>query len=234
MEIASAQWNRLVLQGAGALGVDLTPEALEGFGRHARELLVWNQRMNLTRIVDPMDLAVRHMVDSLALAPHIPAGRIVADIGSGGGFPGIPIRLARADLRLTLIESIGKKASFLKHLVRSLGLVGVDILQVRAESAPHDPELAGRFDVVMSRALASLWECFLLSIPLLKQDGMILALKAAKAGDEIRHLKENLKKSGAGPIEDVKDNVRISLVPYHLPNVEGERAVVKITLEAGS
>ena len=233
MQIASPDWDRLIIEGAEALDIKLTPKAIRGFGRHAQELLIWNRRMNLTRIVDPMDLAVRHMVDSLALVPHLPEGRIVADIGSGGGFPGIPIKLSRPDLHLTLIESIGKKVSFLKHTVRILGLEGIHIVQARAESAVTDQDLKGRFDVVIFRALASLWECFVLSIPFLRQDGMMLAMKAAKAGDEIRQLEDLMRKSDSGPLRDMKKKARISLYPYQLPKMEGERAVVKITLEEG-
>jgi 16S rRNA (guanine527-N7)-methyltransferase len=229
MEIASVEWNRLIEEGAAGLGISISEVAMEGFGRHASELKIWNQRMNLTRIVEPVELAVRHILDSLALVPHIPQDAWIVDIGSGGGFPGIPIKLARSDTHLTMVESIGKKVSFLKHMIRFLELEETEVLQIRAESAEDKPHLKHQFDVAICRALADLKQCYRLAIPFLKPDGILLALKGAKAKEEIQDFEAALAQEKKRVLNVLAKDIQVSAIPYRLPFMETEMAVVRVS-----
>lgn len=157
---------------------------------HIRLLDAWNEAINLTRVVDPLERAARHFLDSLAAVPEIerllPAGRVnAADLGSGGGFPGIPIaaRLLtrRPDLTLTLIESVGKKARFLEAVCAASGLAPrLRVAHARAEELVQGGGI--RFDLIMARAIAPLGELIRLAAPLLTPRGALLAWK--RAGDD--------------------------------------------------
>jgi len=156
---------------------------------HLRLLDAWNPAINLTRVSDPRERATRHLLDSLVAAPHIerllPSGGKIADLGSGGGFPGVPLaaRLlsGHADLSMTLIESIGKKARFLEVVTAASGLVPrLRVAHARAEELAQGGGV--RFDVVTARAVAPLGELIRLAAPLLTPTGSLLAWK--RASDE--------------------------------------------------
>ncbi len=161
-----------------------------GWSRDAREplanqllyylilLVRWNGAYNLTAVRDPLQMVSRHLLDSLAIAPH--AHGALADVGSGAGLPGIPLALARPDLKLTLIESNGKKARFLREAVRVLQLPNVQVAHLRAQA-----HASNHFDQVVSRAFSSLADFVLASAHLLKPGGQLLAMKGILPADEI-------------------------------------------------
>jgi 16S rRNA (guanine527-N7)-methyltransferase len=131
------------------VGVQLSPSQEEQFWLYLQELLEWNRRVNLTAITDPTDIVIKHFVDSLTPLPYLGASRRLLDLGSGAGFPGIPLKIAAPDLRLSLVDSNRKKVSFLKHLRRTLELRDATALHRRIENLPPaDPP----FQVVVSRA----------------------------------------------------------------------------------
>jgi 16S rRNA (guanine527-N7)-methyltransferase len=142
--MTAANFERLKIE-AARLGVQLEPPHLDQFRKYLDLLLTWNRKINLTAITDPEDVLDKHFLDSLATVPLVPAGRLI-DVGAGAGLPGIPIAIVRSDVRVSLLESIGKKASFLRTAVHELGL-GCEVLEVRLE------EYAGpKFDTAISRA----------------------------------------------------------------------------------
>ena len=145
-------------QGLDQLGLVLSDEQVRQFGIYQRELESWNQRFNLTRIVGHEPVQVLHFLDSLtavlALSPETRAGGKVIDVATGAGFPGIPLKIALPGLRLTLVDSIGKKATFLEYLLDALNLPDVELLLERAESLAHEPDNRDAFDVVLARGLA--------------------------------------------------------------------------------
>ncbi len=192
--IGSEEWNRILSEGAATLGIKLEDRQIRLMALHATELLKWNRRVNLTRITEPVEVAVKHFLDSMAAAPLIGAEKTVLDLGSGGGFPGLPLKVAVPDARVTLVDSARKKVSFLKHVIRQIGLEGVDALQSRVESLGGHPAHRGKYDVVVSRALASLDDFVRLAMPLVASRGVIVALKAGRAADEIRELAARCRK----------------------------------------
>jgi 16S rRNA (guanine527-N7)-methyltransferase len=143
----------------------------------------WNRTYNLTAIRDPREMVGKHLLDSLAMHPHV-AGGSLADLGTGAGLPGIPLALAKPGLQVTLVESNGKKARFLREAVRTLGLANARVAESRAE-ALDEP---GAYDAITARALATLPLIIELGGHLLKPGGRLLAMKAAVPDDEIAAL----------------------------------------------
>jgi 16S rRNA (guanine527-N7)-methyltransferase len=171
--------RRLLLEGAAALGVSLSPEALAHFRIYLQELQTWNARVNLTGLRSDRDIIIKGFLDSLAVLPFLLDAPSLADLGSGAGFPGLVLKLARPDLILTMVESRGKKAVFLEYLAARMGLSGVEVVQARLT-----PRLARewgpRFAALTSRAAFSLEHFLQLAAPLLLPGGRALALKGAK------------------------------------------------------
>ena len=168
-------------ESANELGIQLTPLQLDQFEIYFRELADWNQRMNLTSVVGYEEVQVKHFLDSLTVVLAVPGGlaglESVIDVGAGPGFPGLPLKLVSPELRLALVESIGKKADFLRHLVATLGLSGVEVHTGRAERLSHQPELREAFDLVVTRGLARLSVLAEYTLPFCCLGGMMVALK---------------------------------------------------------
>jgi 16S rRNA (guanine527-N7)-methyltransferase len=180
---------------------------------------------NLTAITRPEEIALKHFVDSIAPATGMPAKARLLDIGSGGGFPGIPLKIIRPSLDVTLIDSSRKKVSFLKHVIRTLGLSGISAVHCRAESMSNGPGTAMGFDVVICRALASLEDFVPLALPLLAKKGTGMALKAKAAETEVAQAQraaEWLAKPHLGAGRALVFNQ----TTYTLPFLDAERALV--------
>lgn len=140
-------------EGAGAMGLRLSPGQLKLLGRHVDLLLKWNKSINLTSITDPAEVVEKHVLDSLALVPVLPSGSLL-DAGSGGGFPGIPVAIARPDLEVVLVDSVQKKVAFLKNALAELRLPTVKALAVRLEGNPSREDLP-RVHAAVARAYAA-------------------------------------------------------------------------------
>lgn len=168
-----------LLADAPGLAAILPPGFVDVAERYVYLLLVANRRTNLTRVVDPREVARFHLLDSLAALPLIDAAGIanVVDIGSGGGLPAIPLAIARPELRWLLVESVAKKAEALRGFVAELRLAGVDIADRRAETIGADPAHRGQHDLVTARACAPLPVLVELAMPLLRPGGTLLAWK---------------------------------------------------------
>ncbi len=181
-----------------ALGVHLAPPVLDSIGNYLALLLAMNEQMNLTAIVDAEQAWEKHGLDALSLLPHLDGlrpGMRLADVGSGGGVPGIILAAARPDLRVTLVEATQKKAAFLEAVAAALGLANVTVRAVRAE-ALHHSEVAGTFDVVTARAVAKLAMLVPLVAPLVRPGGRLLLIKGQRADEELAAAKSALGKHG--------------------------------------
>jgi 16S rRNA (guanine527-N7)-methyltransferase len=155
------------------MGLRLDPIALERMARHAQALLEWNRTTNLTAITDPVQVAVKHFLDAILPSAHIPTNGQLLDIGTGGGFPGIPLKILRPDQPMTLIDGARKKINFVKHVIRHLGLENIEALQVRAELLCGHSENQGRFAVIVCRAVSDLSAMARLALPLLAPRGKL-------------------------------------------------------------
>jgi 16S rRNA (guanine527-N7)-methyltransferase len=169
-------------QGLAEIGVSLGERAIQQLLAYAAEVARWRQRVNITGFREPEQIVREGILRSLRLLPLLPEGdRIgLADVGSGAGFPGIPLKVARPDLRVTLIEASRRRASFLSHSIRLLGLEGIVCLRGRVEVLRDEPGIRGAFDVVAARALAPLPEAIALLTPLLAPSGSLLLLQGKR------------------------------------------------------
>jgi 16S rRNA (guanine527-N7)-methyltransferase len=178
-----------------ALGVALDATQIERMARYLGLLVAMNELVNLTRITAPEEAWTRHVLDALTLVPQlasVPAGARVVDVGSGGGVPGIPLAIARPDLRVSLLEATHKKADFLRAVSAELGLE-VEVHAERAEKLASTT-LAGTFDVVTARAVAAIDTLLGWTAPFAKPGGTLLFIKGGRADEELLAAKSALKK----------------------------------------
>jgi 16S rRNA (guanine527-N7)-methyltransferase len=194
----SELWNELTLRA----GTTLTPEQHALLHRYLDLLEAGGRRMNLTRITDRAAAELLHVADSLTLLPFLPSGPIcIADVGSGGGVPGIVLAIALPRAQVTLIESTGKKCRFLEESIAALGLGNASVLPGRAEDLAEMGGQDGsreRFDVVVARALATLSWVAEWCLPLARVGGEVLAMKGPKAAEELAKAKPVIRLLGGG------------------------------------
>ena len=183
METAS---KNLLTEGAKAYGIFLDEKAIEAFELYLRELLKWNQKINLTAIRTEKGIVLKHFLDSLSVLPHLSGVSLLLDLGSGAGFPGIPLKIVQPSLRVTLVDSVRKKVDFQRHILRTLGLRGIEAVHGRAQDQEILGRMKGQFDMVVSRALSDTQTFLKLSAPFLKKGGKVLAMKAYVSREEIQ------------------------------------------------
>ena len=225
MQIGSQEWSDLIVEGAQAFDISLNPGQTRQFAVHAVELDRWNQKINITAITDPFEVAVKHFLDSLPAARFLPTDANLLDIGSGGGFPGLPLKVILPSLSVTLIDASRKKVNFLKHVIRTLKLENIEALHIRAEDLAKDPLYRNRFDVVVSRAVSALDLFRRLARPLLIHEGFMVALKGDIANDELIEL-EGRGGSGGKPFGAVVGRFSVTVEKYHLPFLDSKRSIV--------
>jgi 16S rRNA (guanine527-N7)-methyltransferase len=178
----------ILRRGAASLGIDLSDEQLDRFERYYHLLVDWNSRFNLTSVTDYDAVQAVHFLDSLtiALAEGNLDGKRVIDVGAGAGFPGLPLKIAFPGVKLTLLEATGKKAVFLTEAAASLGLEDVTVINARAEDAARQPEHRGKYDLAVSRAVASLDTLCELCLPFCRVGGVFIAMKKGDITGEIQ------------------------------------------------
>jgi len=213
--------DQLVRCSRDLLGLDISPETQRAFSLYASELLAWNEKINLTAITDPEAIEMRHFLDSLSVLLAVPltAGQRVIDVGTGAGFPGLPLRLMCPQIELTLLEATTKKTDFLKHILQKLNLQNVRVLNARAEDAGQDFANREQFDVAVARAVAQMRVLVEYMLPLCKIGGRCVALKGENAIAETQQAEHALKMLG-GRVEKV--------IPVELPSVPETHYLVVI------
>ncbi|MBN1380564.1 MAG: 16S rRNA (guanine(527)-N(7))-methyltransferase RsmG [Deltaproteobacteria bacterium] len=179
------------IQAAAEIGITIGEKERNLFNLYCEELLVWNEKMNLVSVKTRDDIWMKHFIDSLTLLPLIktPAGRLL-DIGSGAGFPGIPIKIAMNTLEVFLLEASRKRVSFLKHLRRRLRLEGLHIIHKRVEDFVTDESHLHTFDIVVSRASLKLPELIRISSFFLVGNGRVIAMKGPEITKELKESAE--------------------------------------------
>jgi len=183
---------------AGEMGVALPPDALARFEAYLRELLVWRRRINLTAATTPQAVVSLHFIDSLLPLSFVDFPRLarVADVGSGGGFPGLPTKIVRPDLRVTLIEASTRRVAFLEHVGRVLELTDLTVVWGRAEVLGRAIEHRERFDIVLSRAAARAGAAAELCLPFARVGGTVVLLKGPRAGPELEAARPLIERLG--------------------------------------
>ena len=176
--------ERILVEGANSFGLHLDERAIEAFHRYLKELLKWNEKINLTAIRAEKGIVLKHFLDSLSVYPYLSEPPFLLDMGSGAGFPGVPLKLVQPSLSVTLIDSVLKKVDFQRHIIRALGLKGIQALHGRAQGKEILAKLEGQFDLVISRAFSDLKTFLQLGYPFLRERGMALAMKGEVREDE--------------------------------------------------
>ncbi len=203
------------------LGIHLTKEQLGALSIYEQELITWNTRYNLTALREPEQIRIKHFLDSLTPLPvmHEQAMHKVVDVGTGAGFPGIPLKIACPSMELTLIESVGKKAEFCAHIVQVLRLDKVNIVHGRVENLAHEIAHRQQYDWALARAVANMPVLAEYLLPLVRVGGAMLAMKGESAAAEMQEAEFATRLLGG--------KLRI-LRPIHLPGVQEERFLIVI------
>lgn len=203
------------------LGINMTAHQEDAFAWYASELVAWNQRVNLTAITDLQSIEVKHFLDSLTCMLVMgarPVGRVV-DVGTGAGFPGLPLKIINPQLRMTLIESVGKKAAFCRHVVQSLGLEGVEVLHSRAERVGHLEGHRQVYDWALARAVAEMAALVEYLLPLLSIGGQAIIQKG-ETGPAEAHTAEGAIRILGGRF--------MQMIPLELPRVVEPRYLIVV------
>ncbi len=170
----------MIIEILSPLRPDLTPEQLARFETYYAMLADWNTRVNLTAITAPEDVAKKHFLDSLAAAPYLKPNASIVDVGTGAGFPGLPLLILRPDLKVTLMDSLQKRLVFLEAVCKELKLTA-ELVHARAEDAGQNPKYREKFDVALTRAVSALPVLCELTLPLVKVGGTSIAYKGDSA-----------------------------------------------------
>jgi len=206
--------RQLLKEGAHEFGVKLSEKQLYLFTLFLEGLCSWNRRMNLTGISEKREMIIKLLLDPLVALPYLSPSGTVLDIGSGAGIPGLPIKIGRPEFEVHLLESKAKKISFLRDMIRKLGLKGIKAYKGRAEKKADLPSLFHFYDIVAVRALASLKKTISICSSYLEPGGLLVTFKGSSVDQEIENSKRLMEEL----------NFRISKkFPYSLPETQGKR-----------
>lgn len=212
----------LFKQSLEAAGISLTDQQMTQFNRYFELLVEWNEKINLTAITEKEEVYLKHFYDSLTVAMHVELADksySLVDVGSGAGFPSIPLKIALPNLEITIVDSLNKRINFINEVVSELGLKGVHAYHDRAETFGQNPLFRGQFDFATARAVARLNLLAEFCLPLVKKQGQFLAMKAQSADDEIAESKNAIATLGGKFVEDIQ---------FDLPSGAGERHILRI------
>jgi 16S rRNA (guanine527-N7)-methyltransferase len=213
--------EKLAQEAKTLFNIHLTGRQVTELIKYEKELLEWNQKFNLTAIRDAESIRTKHFLDSFScvLAWRVSPPNQLIDVGTGAGFPGLPIKILYPNLKLTLVESVGKKAMFCQHIVSVLGLEHVEVIQSRAEDLGQDPQHREKYDWAVARAVANLNVLSEYLIPLVKVGGIMLAQKGESGPAEAQSAEKVMELLG-GKLKQ--------LIPLNLPGVADDRYLVVV------
>lgn len=215
--------KELLKNACAQVGVEVDAVAADKLDTYAALLVEWNQKMNLTAITDPTDMVIKHFADSLAAAPLLPDGAFsLIDVGTGAGFPGVPLAILRPDCKLTLLDSLNKRLIFLDAVCKALG-IQAELVHLRAEEGGRNPKYRDTFDVATARAVGGLPLLCEYCLPYVKKGGCFLALKGPTGEEEAERSASAIKKLGGSTRE-----VRKFLLPADSKGETAERQIYLI------
>ncbi|BAL84527.1 putative ribosomal RNA small subunit methyltransferase G [Selenomonas ruminantium subsp. lactilytica TAM6421] len=203
-------------------GIELNDKQMEQFNRYFELLVEWNEKINLTAITEPKEVAIKHMIDSITAYDEalFKDGTTVIDVGTGAGFPGLPLKIFCPEIKLTLMDSLNKRIKFLQTVVEELGLKDVECVHARAEEGARNKKYRESFDIAVSRAVARLPILCEYCLPFVKKGGHFIALKGMQFQEEAEEAAKAIKVMGGSKTE---------IRPVKLPELDDKRAVITIT-----
>ena len=201
------------------MGVSFSVKQTEQFFEYMNLLIEWNEKMNLTAITEPDEIILKHFIDSITILKELEDGSKLVDVGTGAGFPGIPLSIMNPTLKITLVDSLNKRLIFLQEVVNKLKLENIEIVHARAEEFGQNKKYREQFDISTSRAVANLSTLSEYLIPLVKVGGKVISMKAAEAKQELNEAKKAIEVLG-GTVEKVDE--------FNLPQSDIGRTVIII------
>lgn len=204
-----------------SFGIELDDIKLEQFHKYYELLIEWNKNINLTAITEYGDVLTKHFLDSLAIVKAIDCKRTYSliDVGTGAGFPGIPIKIVFPNIKVTLLDSLKKRVNFLDEVIKNLSLTDIEAIHGRAEDFAKEDKLREQYDISVSRAVANLSTLSELCLPYVNVNGKFIAYKSEKADIELIEAQNAIQILGGGNIEKI---------PFLLPGTEFERNIIVI------
>lgn len=214
------KYQDLLRQGAESFGISLSQAQLEKFEVYSKLLVEWNEKINLTAITDDEGIAIKHFLDSLSLLPLIPKeSKTIIDVGTGAGFPGIPLKITFDKFKVTLLDSLDKRVKFLNELCANLELKDISAVHGRAEDFGVDKKYREQYDIATARAVANLPVLMEYCLPFVKIGGIFAAMKGPDAKEELKESSKALELLG-GEVLEVKS--------FNLPQTDYERCIILI------
>ena len=213
------EFKKVLYEKVKKIGIELKEEQLEKFYLYMNILLEWNEKINLTAITNEEEIILKHFVDSLTINKYIEEGKSIIDVGTGAGFPGIPIKILREDLKVTLLDSLNKRINFLNEVIEKLDLKNIECIHGRAEEFGKNKNYREKYDFATSRAVANMSTLSEYLIPFVKVGGKVLAMKGDKSEEELEEAKKAIKLLG-GKVENT-DN-------FYLPDSDIKRNIIII------
>lgn len=201
------------------LGVRFSVEQTEQFFEYMNLLIEWNEKMNLTAITEPEDIILKHFIDSITILKEIKDDVKLVDVGTGAGFPGIPISIMKPSIKVTLVDSLNKRLMFLQEVADKLNLNNINMLHMRAEELGQNKKYRESFDIATSRAVANLSTLSEYLIPLVKVNGKVISMKASSAQEEIKQANNAINVLG-GAIKKIEE--------FNLPQSDIGRTIIVI------
>lgn len=198
---------------------NLNDEQIKKFNKYRELLKEWNEKVNLTAITDDEEITLKHFIDSLTCLKYLKGNEKLIDVGTGAGFPGIPLKIADNELDVTLLDSLNKRIIFLNEVIKDLSLNNIKTVHSRAEDAGRDDKYREKFDVAVSRAVANLSTLSEYLLPFVKLNGICICMKGANVSDEIENAKNAINELG-GKIEKIDK--------FKLANTDNERNIIVI------
>ncbi len=198
---------------------ELTEDQVENFFKYMNLLLEWNEKINLTAITDVDDIILKHFIDSMTVLKYIEKDKSIIDVGTGAGFPGIPIAIMREDVKITLLDSLNKRINFLNEVCSELKINNIETIHGRAEEAGQNKQYREKYDIAVSRAVANMTTLSEYLIPFVKVGGICICMKGSEIDHELEQAKFAIKELG-GKIEKVEK--------FNLPDSDIERNIVII------
>lgn len=210
--------EKILRDGAKELGIEPDEKAISALLEYKRILLEWNKKINLTAIEEEREFIVKHFLDSLTILPYLSSVNNIIDVGTGAGFPGLPLKIVRPSLKVTLMDSLEKRVGFLNTVISELKLTSITAIHSRAEDAGASPDHREKYDAATARAVASLPVLLEYCLPFVKTGGIFIAMKGS-ASDEIKASSKALDLLG-GRIEKIEN--------FTLPGSDISRTIIII------
>ena len=213
------EFEKLFKEKEKEININIPDENVEKFYKYMKSLIEWNEKMNLTAITEPKEIILKHFIDSITILKYIDDNSKLVDVGTGAGFPGVPLSIMNPTLKITLVDSLNKRLIFLQEVVKELNLKNIEIVHARAEEFGQNKNYREKFDIATSRAVANLATLSEYLVPLVKIGGKIISMKASNAKEEINDAQKAIEVLG-GKIEKIEE--------FDLPESDIGRTIIII------